>query len=415
MVRRTASVDGVGAGYLLVAALAGLLGGGVSAVQQLGMVPQTGLLAGIEQAHVALMLLFVVVPALVCGFGTLWLPRALKREGTVLPGLNKLSLACVSAAGVLMVASPWQTGATLLWCVGTLLAVMVVLATIFDSRADGAARAPFSPFVWGEMLASSVLLMTVPVLAAVMSHQILNGVAFTPSVLDGFAEPIMLVTLLAGFGIVFETGATVARFSPLPVAGVMSASAAAGSILWVKNVFAHGLVGAATVASLLSAQTLVLSAATLASVLLAALWMAGTWRASMTVKIPMLWGLGFLAVVSTGWISQFMQGDGLHSALQVGTLYAVFCGLYLWRGEGCNRWYPTPLAAVQFGVMAAGTALAIPTLPPVCQMWSGGLLGASVLCFLLTMGLSFTQNRPMAESAEGNEVAFDAAETMVHS
>lgn len=415
MLRQTASVDGVGAGYLLVAALAGLLGGGVSAFQQLGMVPHTGLWAGIEQAHGALMLLFVVVPALVCGFGTLWLPRALQREGTVLPGLNKLSLASVSAAGVLMVASPWQTEAALLWCVGTLLAVMVVLATIFDSRADSAPRAPFSPFVWGEMLASAVLLLTVPVLAAVLSHQVWSSAAFTPSVLDGFAEPIMLVTLLAGFGIVFETGAKVARFSPFPVAGVMSASAAAGSILWVKSVFAHGLAGAATVATLLSAQTLVLSAATLASVLLATLWMAGTWRASMTVKIPMLWGLGFLVVVSTGWISQFMQGDGLHSALQVGTLYAVFCGLYLWRGEGCGRWYPTPLAAVQFGLMAAGTALAVPALPIACQMWSGGLLGASVLCFLLTMGLSFVQNRPMVEKIAGKDVAFELEETMVRS
>lgn len=415
MVRRTASVDGVGAGYLLVAALAGLLGGGGSALQQLGLLPHAGFWAGIDRVHSALMLLFVVVPALVCGFGTLWLPRTLKRDGTVLPGLNKLSLACVSASGVLMVASPWQNAATLVWCCGTLMAVMVILATIFDSRADGEARAPFSPLVWGEMLASAVVLVTVPVLGAVVSHQIKAGAVFSPEMLTGFVEPITLVTLLAGFGVVFETGAKVARFPTFPVAAIMSLTAAAGTTLWVKSVFAHGLLGVAAQTAFFSAQSLILSAATLASVLLAALWMAGTWRANLTVRTPMLWGLGFLAVVSSGWVSQFMQGDGLHSALQVGTLYAVFCGLYLWRGEGCGRWYPTSLATAQFACMVAGTVLAIPSLPAVCRMWSGGLLGASVLCFLLTMGLSFSQNRPLVEVNSGEKDAFETTDSMVRS
>lgn len=404
MNKQAASGTGVGAGYLLVAAVAGLLGGGASVLRQAGLMPDHGIWPVLEHIHAPLMLLFVVIPALVCGFSNLWLPRALGRAGMVLPALNVAGLGLVGVSGILAVVNGAQAPAILLWCAGLLCAVMTVLATIFDSRADTEQKLPFSPFVWGEMLASAMLLLTVPVLAAVMTHQLLSGAQgdILP-LLDGFAEPVTLVTLLAGFGLVFEAGARASRFSEKPVITIMTATAAASVIIWTRGVFAHGL--AASVqqpGTLTSPENAVLFASTLASVLLAGLWMAGTWRSRLSLRVPMLWGLGFLAVVSTGWVAQLMQGDGLHSALQLGAVYAAFCGLYLWRGENGGYWYPRPLAVLQFVLMAAATGLSFSPLSAAAQIWSGGLLGVSLLCFVATMGMSFMQNRKVTEDSEAS-------------
>lgn len=392
MKQGAASGQKVGYGYVVLAVVAALLGGGASAFHVAGLAPQTGLWVGLEQSHAALMLLFVVVPALVCAFGTVWLPKALGREQLVLPRLNAVALVAMAVAGLLLVSSMWLYVATLLWCGATLLSVMAVLATLFDSRADMERAKAFSPFVWGEMLAATVLLFTVPVLAAMATHAALHSQPFSYSLLDNFAQPVALVTLLVGFGVVFETTAQAARFSMRAVVMIMSVTVALCTTLWVKGVFAGGVTGMSQSTSLLNPISLVLTAATTASVLLALVWMAGAWRAQMSVRLPMLWALGFLVVVSTGWVSQFLQGDGLHSALQFGALYAVFSGLYLWRGETCGYWYPPSCAVAQFVTMAAATLLAVPGLPALCQLLSGGLFVVSGLCFLLTMGLSFSRN-----------------------
>lgn len=149
------------------------------------------------------MLLYVVVPAMVCGFGTLWLPGALQRDGMLANGLNLSGLGLVAAGMVLTVwaalsgsgSHGWgATAATLLWCAGTLLACMALLVTIFDSRADSVTRNAFSPFVWGEMLSASVLLLAVPVFAAHLVRQGLASLnllsASTTVGVESFAGPI---------------------------------------------------------------------------------------------------------------------------------------------------------------------------------------------------------------------------------
>ncbi|MFT9400269.1 cytochrome C oxidase subunit I [Acetobacter sp.] len=398
MEQRTLSINGVGMGYLVLAVIAALLGGGSSALQSAGLVPATGFWVALEQNHASLMLLFVVIPAFIGGFGTLWLPAALGRGAMVMPRLNAVALGCLAVAGGLMVGAPaHQYAALFLWCAGALLTAMLVLATLFDSRADGAERAAFSPFVWGEMLSSAVLLLTVPVLAALATHQHNAGVPFSAALVELFAKPVTLVTLLVGFGIVFETVATTVRFPMRWVVGLMTGAAAVCTVLWVKAAFAQGSEGNIVGLSPLVAESWVLGAVTLASVLLALVWVIGTWRTYLSVRVPVLWGLGFLLVVSTGWVSQFTQGGGLHSALQFGMLYAVFCGVYFWRGELCGRWYSSTLATVQFGMMCVATVLALPGLSAATQVVSGALFVLSGLCFLLTMGLSFLKDSPMPQ------------------
>ncbi|WP_148300071.1 hypothetical protein [Acetobacter papayae] len=85
--RSLSGVDaGLGAGWLALAIIAALVGGGISAFAGMGALPSGSVWAALQQAHPVLMLLYVVVPAMVCGFGTLWLPGALQRDGMLANG-----------------------------------------------------------------------------------------------------------------------------------------------------------------------------------------------------------------------------------------------------------------------------------------------------------------------------------------
>ncbi|MFT9440720.1 MAG: cbb3-type cytochrome c oxidase subunit I [Acetobacter papayae] len=392
--RSLSGVDaGLGAGWLALAIIAALVGGGISAFAGMGALPSGSVWAALQQAHPVLMLLYVVVPAMVCGFGTLWLPGALQRDGMLANGLNLSGLGLVTAGMVLTVwaalsgsgSHGWgATAATLLWCAGTLLACMALLVTIFDSRADSVTRNAFSPFVWGEMLSASVLLLAVPVFAAHLVRQGLASLnllsAPTTVGVESFAGPIGLVVLLAGFGVVFEMSARIGRFSEKPVALVMAATAGTGIVAWAKADLASGV----EQASALRVGTILLAVCTFSAVSLAGLWLAGTWRSRVSPRVPLLWGMGFLVVVSVGWVAQLVHGAGLHSALQLGALYAVCGGFYLWRGQTGGFWYPRRLARLHFVLTVVATAL---VFVPGQQVLGSALFGLSALCFILAAGL----------------------------
>lgn len=408
--RSLSGVDaGLGAGWLALAIIAALVGGGISAFAGMGALPSGSVWAALQQAHPVLMLLYVVVPAMVCGFGTLWLPGALQRDGMLANGLNLSGLGLVTAGMVLTVwvalsgsgSHGWgATAATLLWCAGTLLACMALLVTIFDSRADSVTRNAFSPFVWGEMLSASVLLLAVPVFAAHLVRQGLASLnllsAPTTVGVESFAGPIGLVVLLAGFGVVFEMSARIGRFSEKPVALVMAATAGTGIVAWAKADLASGV----EQASALRVGTILLAVCTFSAVSLAGLWLAGTWRSRVSPRVPLLWGMGFLVVVSVGWVAQLVHGAGLHSALQLGALYAVCGGFYLWRGQTGGFWYPRRLARLHFVLTVVATAL---VFVPGQQVLGSALFGLSALCFILAAGLGLRYGA-LAQTGEASLV-----------
>lgn len=375
--------NGTGAAYVVLAALAALAGGGASTLSEMGMMPATAGWHAVVQAHPVLMLLYVVVPALLGGFGSLWLPRAVQRSGVLLPRLNDAGFLCVFAGAALTVTGAELKTATLLWCVGTLMTSMALLATVFDSRADMDERKPFSPFVWGEMLAAAVMLLTVPVMAGQIVKHWHDATAVN---VESFAGPVGLVVLLAGFGVVFEISARVGKFSEKPVAFIMAAAAASGVVAWTKSVFMQGTESAGA----MQVGSTMLALCSFAATCLAVLWLAGAWNARATLRVPLLWGLGFMSVVSGGWLVQLVQGNGLHSALQLGALYVVCGGFYLWRGEECGYWYPQLMAYLHFACTAVATAL---VFVPGAQMASGAFFGLAALCFIGAVVVSFQRNQ----------------------
>ncbi|MDE7547389.1 cbb3-type cytochrome c oxidase subunit I [Acetobacter fabarum] len=383
-----------GTAYLLLAASAALVGGGVSVLAGLGMLPATGLWSRVAQAHPALMLLYVVVPALVSGFGTLWLPRALGRRGMLLGRLNLAAVGVFAVAAVLTCTLADARIAHILWSLGALMSAMVLLSTIFDSCADSLEQTSFSPFVWGEMLSAAVLLLSVPVFAASMLRTWLWPATNPVIGAEYFSAPIGLIVLLAGFGIVFEMAGRIGHVKTRPVAYIMAATAASGVVTWAKSSLAHGV--DSQTAQMVGNSLLALCS--LSAVCLAGLWLAGTWRTRVSLRTSLLWGMGFLAVVAGGWVVQLVQGTGLHSALQLGALYAVCGGFYLWRGEACGFWYPQKLARLHFVLTAAAT---------LCLFVSGmqvlgcALFGVAALVFVLAAVISFQRDIPVVSGHAG--------------
>ncbi|QEO18055.1 cbb3-type cytochrome c oxidase subunit I [Acetobacter vaccinii] len=384
-----------GSAYLGLAALAGLVGGGIAVMARVGQLPAMPGLARLTQVHSILMLLYLVVPALVGGFGTLWLPRALGRARILASGLNTtgLWLTVAGACGTLLAAGH-DTGlrcATLLWCAGTLLTSMALLATVFDSRADSLQRQPFSPFVWGQTLAASSLLLMVPVFAAHIVRGWGQASLSVSSAVAGFAAPVSLVVLLVGFGLVFDMTARVGRSAIRPVVAVMAITAATGVVAWVKA----SLLPADMAGQALQIGGALVGLYSLSAIAMAVAWVAATWKASITLRTPLLWGMGFVGVVAAGWGAQFLLGAGLHSALQLGALYAICGGFYLWRGEECGFWYPQRLARLHFFLTLAATLL---VFVPGQQVSGAALFGLAALCFVVAAVSSFRKQAPASVS-----------------
>ena len=214
--------------------------------------------------------------------------------------------------------------------------------------------------------------------------------------MESFAGPIGLVVLLAGFGVVFEMSARIGRFSEKPVALVMAATAGTGIVAWAKADLASGV----EQASALRVGTILLAVCTFSAVSLAGLWLAGTWRSRVSPRVPLLWGMGFLVVVSVGWVAQLVHGAGLHSALQLGALYAVCGGFYLWRGQTGGFWYPRRLARLHFVLTVVATAL---VFVPGQQVLGSALFGLSALCFILAAGLGLRYGA-LAQTGEASLV-----------
>lgn len=390
-VDRTASQrqdSAAGTGYLLLAALAALVGGGVSVLAGMGVLPATGMWGRLAQAHPALMLLYVVVPALVSGFGTLWLPRALGRGHMLLGRLNLAAVGVLATAAVLTCTLADARFAHVLWSVGALMSAMVLLATIFDSCADSLEQTSFSPFVWGEMLSATVVLLGAPVFAAATLRTWLWPATNPVVGAEYVAAPVGLIVLLAGFGIVFEMAARIGQVRTRPVAYIMATTAATGVVAWAKSSLAHG-------AESQNAQVVgnvLLALCSLSAVCLAGLWLAGTWKARVSLRTPLLWGMGFLAVVAGGWVVQLVQGTGLHPALQLGALYAVCGGFYLWRGEACGFWYPQRLAQLHFVLTTVATLC---LFVPGMQVSGCALFGMAALVFVLAAVISFQRDLPV--------------------
>lgn len=385
----------VGTLYLLFALFAGLVGGALSGlirqelaepgIQYLGRwVAYRGDAAGAAEqvqhlwsmlvtAHGLVMIFYMVMPALVGGFGNWFVPLMIGARDTAFPRLNALAFWLMVPSFLLLLGSTLLPGigaraaidlavvALFLAGVSSVLGAVNFIVTILNLRTPGMTLHRMPLFVWSILVTAGLLLLAWPVFGAAVTLMLtergFGGLlraraqgdpAFYQQMFWFFGHPEISIMILPGFGIVSQI---VATFSRRPVAGyramayAMVAIGVVGFILWAQHMFLSGR--SVDLSGYFTLAALVLAVPTGVKLIGWAVTLLG---GSPRFPTPMMWALGFVFMLVVGGLAGLalpgarpeVQGGyavvaHLHYVLSLGTVFALFAGFTYWFPKMTGR------------------------------------------------------------------------------
>ncbi|MBB3956015.1 MULTISPECIES: cytochrome c oxidase subunit I [Novosphingobium] len=424
----------IGTLYLIFAITAGIIGGAISGImraelaqpgiQYLGFFAdllgtknpsfdqQLHLWNVLITAHGLIMVFFMVMPAIIGGFGNWFVPIMIGAPDMAFPRMNNISFWLTVAGFCSLLCSAFVPGGTgqgagIGWTAyaplstsgsqgpavdfaifslhlagaGSIMGAINFITTIFNMRAPGMTLHKMPLFVWSVLVTAFLLLLALPVLAAAIT-MLLTDRNFHTTFFDAagggdpvlfqhlfwfFGHPEVYIMILPGFGIISQIVSTFSRkpvFGYLGMAYAMVAIGVVGFVVWAHHMYTTGL--SEDVKMYFTTATMVIAVPTGIKIFS---WIATMWGGSIRFASPMVWAIGFIFLFTVGGVTGVELANGglddnlqdtyyvvghFHYVLSLGAVTSLFAGFYYWFPKMSGRWHSELLSYLHFAVFFVG-------------------------------------------------------------